>query len=51
MGHIRHCFNVISGLNGIVPTQVIGAEDPVGKLTFGMDGRVVLVKKVESEEI
>ena len=28
--------NVILELNGIVPVEVIGAEDPLGKLTMGI---------------
>jgi hypothetical protein len=33
------------------PIDVIGTEDPVGKLTEGMDGKFVLERDTESDVI
>ena len=39
------------GLNGTVPVAVIDAEDPVGKLTAGINEGFVWLKSVGSEII
>jgi hypothetical protein len=44
-------FKVILELNDTSPIDVIGAEEPVGKLTEGMDGNFVLERNVESAVI
>jgi len=40
--------NVIFELNGMVPVEVIGAQEPVGKLTIGICEDSALVKIMES---
>jgi len=40
--------NVIFELNGMVPVEVIGAQEPVDKLTIGIYEDSALVKIVES---
>lgn len=40
---------VISRVNGIVPIDLIGTEDPVGKLTMGIDDCFAWVKSAGSD--
>ena len=49
LGTQRTSFNAISELKVMVPIEVIGAFDPVGKLTTSIDDGCALVKIVESE--
>ena len=41
----------MSWLNGMVPVEVIGAEEPVGRLTKDIGGDSLWVKNVDSEVI
>ena len=50
-GTQRTFCNVISLLKLTLPVAVMGAVEPVGKLTSGIVGSVVCVRKFGSEEM
>ena len=48
-GTHRTLFKVMSELKGTVPVEVVDADVPVGKLTWGIGEDLIFVKCLESE--